>query len=477
MSRHVSGLLWGVLLSAGLVAHLAHAQDDNREAQAAVKKLQSLLVIEYPLEEHFRVTQTLIAEIAKSKSQQARRTVYDAVFYWLGYDDTFTSHPKLFKLKERLEQDYAKRAKAAAAGLKNLQTASFVFLHNRAELAKDLSAERQLRVLVLVRTTDDLTATTALKKRELIARKLKLPVDDVGLIAGVEAIGLLTSHVDPRFQPDHARGLLECVCPFFEYGFEPPDRTFLHWAIENRVLDEETANRFVPYVLDPQFGLSKIELEDSQFLAVKLFKLVGPQKLETLARETKSFQQFAADGTLSPEDLERAKRSGLDLFWFHRNYRYSQRYAFHFNHVVSLEINQRGEIVDPRRESETSTDLAADVKLMWSGQPNGDCSQEALEAASRVFNTVRPKGQTRLDLVKLLGDPDPGPPGTPNSRRWLADRHQVLFLFHATRMVLHIKLEFDDRDVCISASEQRFDPTICILPIPRPRIIAWQPLP
>jgi len=64
-----------------------------------------------------------------------------------------------------------------------------------------------------------------------------------------------------------------------------------------------------------------------------------------------------------------------------------------------------------------STDLAADLKLMWETQPlkgapdpshgpNPRASTDrAINAASRVFNTVELLGKTAEDVVALLGDP------------------------------------------------------------------------
>jgi hypothetical protein len=70
--------------------------------------------------------------------------------------------------------------------------------------------------------------------------------------------------------------------------------------------------------------------------------------------------------------------------------------------------------VDP---GEKSSDLPADLKLMWETRrlggtldpthgPNPRCSTDrAINAASRVFNTVKLVGNTRDQVVTQLGDP------------------------------------------------------------------------
>ena len=68
-------------------------------------------------------------------------------------------------------------------------------------------------------------------------------------------------------------------------------------------------------------------------------------------------------------------------------------------------------------EDGQSTDLAADIKLMWQTEPlkgqhdpsHGKgpraSTDAAIQAASRVFNTVNLVGLTREEVVAKLGDP------------------------------------------------------------------------
>jgi hypothetical protein len=68
-------------------------------------------------------------------------------------------------------------------------------------------------------------------------------------------------------------------------------------------------------------------------------------------------------------------------------------------------------------EQERSTDLASDLRLMWQTEPlRGQLDSShgpnprastpaAIEAASRVFSTVKLVGLTREDVVAQIGDP------------------------------------------------------------------------
>lgn len=68
-------------------------------------------------------------------------------------------------------------------------------------------------------------------------------------------------------------------------------------------------------------------------------------------------------------------------------------------------------------DGEKSADLAADLRLMWETQklggtpdpthgPNRRSSTDrAINAASRVFNTVELAGKSREEVIGLIGDP------------------------------------------------------------------------
>ena len=90
---------------------------------------------------------------------------------------------------------------------------------------------------------------------------------------------------------------------------------------------------------------------------------------------------------------------------------------------------------------EKSADLKKDSKLMWETQPlrgtpdpshgpNPRAStQEAIEAASRVFNTVELVGKTREDVVTLLGDPKSSNDSIYNFPFWPAPKGCLVYRF------------------------------------------------
>lgn len=88
-----------------------------------------------------------------------------------------------------------------------------------------------------------------------------------------------------------------------------------------------------------------------------------------------------------------------------------------------------------------SADLAADLKLMWvterlSGDagpnagptPKGS-TDSAIHAASRVFNTVELVGNTRDEVIALLGDPKKSNDSVYNFPFWPAPRGSLVFRF------------------------------------------------
>lgn len=90
---------------------------------------------------------------------------------------------------------------------------------------------------------------------------------------------------------------------------------------------------------------------------------------------------------------------------------------------------------------EKSSDLAADLKLMWETQPLGgtpdpthgpnprSSTDRAINAASRVFNTVELVGKTREDVIAALGDPKAANDSIYNFPFWDAPRGALVFRF------------------------------------------------
>jgi hypothetical protein len=88
-------------------------------------------------------------------------------------------------------------------------------------------------------------------------------------------------------------------------------------------------------------------------------------------------------------------------------------------------------------EDGTTADLSADLKLMWETQPlKGDArpnpkgsADTAINAASRVFNTVELVGKTREEVVALLGDPKASNDSVYNFPFWPAPSGSLVYRF------------------------------------------------
>jgi hypothetical protein len=92
-------------------------------------------------------------------------------------------------------------------------------------------------------------------------------------------------------------------------------------------------------------------------------------------------------------------------------------------------------------DGEKSSDLPGDIKLLWETQrlggtpdpthaPNPRCSTDrAINAASRVFNTVKLVGKTCEEVVALLGDPRSSSDSIYNFPFWPAPKDSLVYRF------------------------------------------------
>jgi hypothetical protein len=103
-------------------------------------------------------------------------------------------------------------------------------------------------------------------------------------------------------------------------------------------------------------------------------------------------------------------------------------------HVIEPHPGQVG-------DGEKSTDLEGDLRQMWETQrlggtpdpshgPNPRSSTDgAINAASRVFNTVELTGKTRDDVLALLGDPKSSSDSIYNFPFWPAPKGSLVYRF------------------------------------------------
>ena len=92
-------------------------------------------------------------------------------------------------------------------------------------------------------------------------------------------------------------------------------------------------------------------------------------------------------------------------------------------------------------DGEKSSDLPADLKLMWEtrrlgGTPDPthgtnprSSTDRAINAASRVFNTVELAGKTRDEVVAVLGDPKSSNDSIYNFPFWPAPKGSLVYRF------------------------------------------------
>lgn len=92
-------------------------------------------------------------------------------------------------------------------------------------------------------------------------------------------------------------------------------------------------------------------------------------------------------------------------------------------------------------DSEKSSDVAGDIRLMWETKrlggshdpthgPNPRSSTDrAINAASRVFNTVELSGKTRAEVLWLLGDPESSSDSIYNFPFWPAPNGTLVYRF------------------------------------------------
>jgi hypothetical protein len=92
-------------------------------------------------------------------------------------------------------------------------------------------------------------------------------------------------------------------------------------------------------------------------------------------------------------------------------------------------------------DAEKSSDVATDLLLMWETRKLGgtpdpthglnprSSTDRAINAASRVFNTVELVGKTREEVVRLLGDPKASSDSIYNFPFWPAPKDALVYRF------------------------------------------------
>jgi hypothetical protein len=133
--------------------------------------------------------------------------------------------------------------------------------------------------------------------------------------------------------------------------------------------------------------------------------------------------------------------------------------------LVGLVLFLRGYVVhrtepEGRRagDGEKSTDLQQDLKLMWetkplrgSPEPNGgpdrnSSTDRAIQAASRVFNSVELAGKSREEVIATLGDPKTSNNSMYNFPFWPAPPGSLVYRIDCGSYGWQFNVLFDDAD-------------------------------
>lgn len=440
-------------------------RNDEATAKETLAKLQERLSDQRATRDSDREMTDLVGKLADLKHAPAKRAVYDTVFFWFGFDDVMTAHPELFEVKARLENEINKQVADASADLKNVSVTSLVFLDNRSELAADPKVAPKYRAIVHLRTSSLFEANGGdVRKRAEIANKLQIPAENIGMSLGVTANARVVSNVDERLETQPGYFLMWKVCTFLKHSHDENDARFLRWAVANKRLKRGLASELIPELFPPaERPEPAAEARDAEALSVKLFAHYGLAKLEKFdSTHPGSFQDQLDAGVLSKDDGVKIALYRFKEFTLRRNVVFSRRYEFSIHWVDedgdsrawAIGFNHLGKLEKADQETDTSDDIAADVQLMWSVNEKGASPQEAIDAASRVFNTVKLEGLPRAKVVELIGNSGLRPKGIYNFPFWPVGKDEVAYRFDTGFYGWQFNLKFDDKGTCESISRK-----------------------
>jgi hypothetical protein len=195
--------------------------------------------------------------------------------------------------------------------------------------------------------------------------------------------------------------------------------------------------------------------KDAEALAAKLLAHYGPEGLDQFTHKNPgTFEPLLQAGVLSEEDGRTITRHGFRCFTSRRSPAYSRRYEFGIEYApgssIGVALNHRGERADyATGEQDRSDDLAADVATMWKVDPMGRSTQEAIWAASRVFNTVKLVGMHRDRILELLGDARTRRPGgVYNFPFWPAGGGETVYRFDTGAYGWQFNVKLEAAGVC-----------------------------
>jgi hypothetical protein len=193
--------------------------------------------------------------------------------------------------------------------------------------------------------------------------------------------------------------------------------------------------------------------KDAERVATGLFRHYGLERISSFTpRNQGTFARLVKEGVFSTNDAASIAKHHFERFYFRKNAGYSRRYELTINSdrgwAATVQLNHLGEVIRIAGEADISSDLPADVKLMWSVDNAGRSPEEAIEAASRVFNTVKLVGMDRDEVFKQIGNHSHRPKGIYNFPFLPRDRDEIVYRFDNGRYGWQFNVKFDEKRTC-----------------------------
>ena len=262
------------------------------------------------------------------------------------------------------------------------------------------------------------------------------------------------NNVDERFGTRASNSLIWRACAFLRLNRDANDERFVKWVVDSGKLDRELASALFPDLYPPEKRPEyAVLVRDSEHLAKKIFAHYGVAGLEKFRQfYSGSFKPLLDTGVLSKEDDAKISLHKIQKFSFSKSAAFSRRYKVYFfygrSSAIDVDINHLGEVVKQAGETDKSSDIKADVKLMWSVDKEGRSPQEAIKAASRVFNTVNLEGMQRGEVVELIGDYTHRPKGIYNGPFWPVEEGESDYRFDTGYYGWQFNLKYDEKGIC-----------------------------
>lgn len=129
-----------------------------------------------------------IQSLSLSKSKKAQSAIHESLFFWFGYDMTFTNQ-YLIKLKDDLEVMQNRKIDGLLKNPEGRKTKTHCFIKNRFQIAKDSSISPDVEFIYLIQVINNKLDHNKLRKvveqeRILISESLDIKKEKIGFGSG-----------------------------------------------------------------------------------------------------------------------------------------------------------------------------------------------------------------------------------------------------------------------------------------------------